>query len=63
MLGYPTPDTLFVERVKKIKYQWDKDGPKGWELEIGYKEPEDPGLKALDLIRTVNGALGTIGLL
>ena len=63
VLGYPTPDTLFVERVKKIKYQWDKDGPKGWELEIGYKEPGDPGLKALDMIRTVNGALGTIGLL
>lgn len=63
VLGYPTPNTLFVERVKSIKYAWDQDGPKGWQIEIGYKEPADPGLKALDLIRTVNGALGTIGLL
>jgi len=63
VLGYPTPNTLFVERVKSIKYGWDQDGPKGWDIEVGYKEPGDPGLKALDMIRTVNGALGTIGLL
>jgi len=63
VLGYPTPDTLFVERVKKLSYGWDQDGPKGWNIEIGYQEPGNPGLKALDMIRTANGALGTIGLL
>lgn len=61
VLGYPTPDTLFVERVNKIKYKWDKDGPSGWELDIGYTEPKDPALRAFQKIRDINGALSQLG--
>ena len=63
VLGYPTPDTVFVERLSKIKYAWDKDGPKGWQLTIGYREPQDPALKALDWIREINSGLGSLGVL
>jgi len=63
VLGYPIPDTIFVERVSKIRYAWDKDGSKGWTFEIGYREPEDPALKALDWIRDINQAMGTLGIL
>jgi hypothetical protein len=63
VLGYPTPDTIFVDRVSKVKYGWDKDGSKGWQLEIGYREPEDPALKALEWIRDINQALGVMGIL
>jgi hypothetical protein len=59
--GYPTPHTLFVERVSKIKYEWNKDGPKGWQFEIGYQEPKDPVLKAFSLIRQINSAAGELG--
>lgn len=63
VLGYPIPDTVFVERVSKIKYSWDKDGSKGWQLTIGYREPEDPALKALNWIREINSGLGSLGIL
>jgi hypothetical protein len=59
---YPAPDTLFVERVKKVKYSWGKDGPKGWEMEIGYQEPKDPVLKAFELIRNINGMFSQLGI-
>jgi hypothetical protein len=61
VLGYPTPHTLFVERVKKISYSWDKDGPSGWELGIGYAEPQDPVVKAFDLIKNINSGLSDLG--
>jgi hypothetical protein len=60
-LGYPTPHTLFVERVKKLKYEWDKDGPSGWDIEIGYQESGDPVVKAFEFIRNINGALSQLG--
>lgn len=59
--GYPVTDTLFVERVRKVKYEWDKDGPKGWKLEIGHREPADPMMKGFELIRDINGALSQLG--
>jgi hypothetical protein len=61
VLGYPKPHTLFVERVKKISYSWDKDGPSGWQLGIGYAEPQDPVVKAFDLIKNINSGLSELG--
>jgi len=61
VLGYPEPDALFVERVTKIRYKWDRDGPSGWELEIGYKDPKDPALKAFEKIRDINSSLSQLG--
>lgn len=63
VLGYPDPDMIFVERVNKIKYAWDQDGPKGWEIAIGYREPQDPLLKVFEAIRDINGAMGQLGVL
>lgn len=63
VLGYPVPHTIFVERVSKIGYKWDKDGPKGWAITVGYREPQDPVFKAFEMIRDINGGLGDLGLL
>jgi hypothetical protein len=63
VLGYPDPNTLFVDRVQKISFKWNKDGPSGWVIGIGVKEPEDPVLKAMTMIRDINGALGELGIL
>lgn len=60
---YPIPDTVFVERVSKLRYGWGKDGSRGWQITIGYREPQDPALKALDFIRMINQAGGTMGIL
>jgi hypothetical protein len=61
VLGYPTPHTLFVERVKKLSYGWGPDGPTGWQLGIGYAEPNDPVVKAFDLIKNINSGLSELG--
>jgi hypothetical protein len=61
VLGYPAPDTLFVERVNKIKYSWDSNGPTGWVLDVGYREPADPVIKSFEMIRDINGAISQLG--
>lgn len=63
VMEYPIPHTVFVERVSKIKYGWGRDGSRGWTFEIGYREPEDPALKALEWVREINQGLGTLGIL
>lgn len=63
MKEFPIPFTIFVERISKLKYGWGKDGSRGWQAEIGYKEVQDPALKALDFIRDLNSAAGTVGIL
>lgn len=62
-LGWPDPFTIFVERVSRIRYEWDVDGPKGWEISVGYREKEDPVVRAFEAIRTVNQSLGQLGVL
>lgn len=62
VLGYPNPHTLFVERVSKIKYKWDKDGPTGWTMDIGYREPADPVVKAFSFIQNINSAISQLGI-
>lgn len=61
VFGYPEPYTLFVERVNKISYKWDKDGPSGWTLEIGKREPKDPALKLFEYVRDINSAISQLG--
>lgn len=63
VLGYPVPHQLFVERVKRAKYKIDKDGPSGWEVGIGYREPRNPGLYALEQFKTFNAAMSQAGLI
>lgn len=63
VLGYPVEHQLFVERIKKIKYRTGKDGPSGWEVEIGYREPRNPAINLLEEIKRFNGAMGTAGVL
>jgi hypothetical protein len=63
VLGYPVEDQLFVERIKKIKYRIDKDGPSGWEVEIGYRESRSPALHILEEVKRFNGAMGQAGIL
>lgn len=61
--SFPIPDVVFIERVSKIQGGWGKDGSRGWKLTVGYKEPEDPALKALSLIRQINQAGSVLGIL
>ncbi|AMS00830.1 minor tail protein [Mycobacterium phage Eidsmoe] len=63
VLGYPVEDQLFVERIRKLTYEIDKDGMKPLDIEIGYREPKNPALAVLEEVKRINGALGTAGIL
>ncbi|MGZ6053982.1 MAG: Gp37-like protein [Isosphaeraceae bacterium] len=63
VLGFPDPHAVFIERIRKISYKWTKDGPEGWKVELGHRDPEDPALKALDWIREINSNMGVLGIL
>jgi hypothetical protein len=63
ILGWPVPHTLFVERVGEISYSWDENGPSGWQISIGYREPEDPMMKAFELIQELASGLQELGVL
>ena len=63
VLGYPVEHQLFAERIRKLSYRIDKDGPSGWLVELGYREPKNPALAVLEEVRRINGALGTAGIL
>ncbi|QFG12527.1 minor tail protein [Mycobacterium phage Toaka] len=63
VLGYPIPDQLFVERVKKLTFEIGADGMKPLDIELGYREPKNPALAVLEELRRVNGGLSTAGIL
>jgi len=60
-LGWPVPHQLFVERVQRLYYEWDENGPKGWDISIGYAEPEDPILKLWKKAQKSASALEALG--
>lgn len=62
VLGYPDPDTLFAERVKKAKYSWGADGPTGWQIGLGYRQPKDPMGKVFEEIAKLSSIGSTLGL-
>lgn len=62
ILGWPVPHQLFVERVQRLFYEWDENGPKGWDISIGYAEPEDPILKMWKNIQKQAQMLEALGL-
>lgn len=61
-LEFPIPHTLFVERVQRISYAWDSDGPEGWEMAVGYKKPKDPTLSLFEEIAKIGEITGELGI-
>ena len=61
VMGYPDPHQIFVERVTKIGYKWDKDGPSGWTLDIGYREPVDPTVRSFKKWQEISAAISQLG--
>jgi len=59
VLGFPDPNTIFVERVQRLKWKTNK----GWEITIGHLPAADPALKALEWIKDINGGLSQVGIL
>jgi len=63
VLGYPDPDVIFVERIKKAKYSWDEDGPSGWVIGLGYRQPQDAMGKVFAEIQKLGNIGSILGLL
>jgi hypothetical protein len=62
VLGMPDENYIYVDRVMKAEYEWDQDGTKGWQIEVGWKEPADPFAKSLEMIRGLGAAMQALGL-
>lgn len=62
VLGQPDYE-LYVERLMSAEYEWDEKGPSGWKLTIGHREPEDPFLKAMEIIQEITAGLEVLGVL
>ncbi|WP_378733657.1 phage tail protein [Nocardia brasiliensis] len=60
VLGMPE-NLVYVERVTKISYEYTSDGPSGWQIDIGHREPEDPMMAAFDQLRDILSALQQLG--
>ncbi|MGV9744585.1 Gp37-like protein [Rhodococcus zopfii] len=62
VLGMP-PGKLYVERVSELVLSWSRTESPNWKITIGEREPEDPAVKALQLIQDAAGALQDLGVL
>lgn len=62
VFGYPDADTIFVERVTKLKWSRGEDGPSGWQIELNHQEERDPLLFAFQKIREVNELASQLGI-
>lgn len=60
--GMP-PEIVMVERVMKLGYEWDVNGPSGWQIGIGRPEPKDPILRLFQEVRELASGLSALGLL
>ncbi|BBY34915.1 phage tail protein [Mycolicibacter minnesotensis] len=60
VLGFPDPHLVFVERVHKIRYEWDENGSNGWDITIGRREPKDLAVQVEEWFRELTG-LGPTG--
>lgn len=62
VIGMP-PGKLYVERVSELTLSWSRTESPSWKIVIGEREPEDPVMKALELIQDAAGALHDLGVL
>lgn len=58
--GVPHEYDLFCDQIKKIEYSREEDGVPAWEVEVGWKEPEDPLLSVYEEVRDL-GAMASAG--
>ena len=60
ILGQPDHE-IYIEQVMGLGWEWDVDGPSGWDIEIGHREPEDPLLHAFQMIRELAAGFQEMG--
>ena len=60
ILGQPDHE-VYIEQVMGLGWEWDVNGPSGWQIEIGHREPEDPLLNAFHLIRELAAGFQEMG--
>ncbi|WP_418345277.1 phage tail protein [Rhodococcus pyridinivorans] len=57
------PGRIFVEQITELKLAWDRASAPAWTLQIGQREPEDPVMKAFQLLQDFFGMLQDLGVL
>lgn len=60
--GMP-PGKLYVECVSELKIEWARDKAPVWVIQIGQREPEDPIIKAYEMLQEFLGIMRDLGVL
>lgn len=60
--GMP-PGRVFVDRVSQVRMTWDRNTSPVWEITIGVREPEDPVIKAFEMIQEIISIAQELGVL
>lgn len=57
------PGRIFVEQISELRLAWDRKTAPLWKIQIGQREPEDPVLKAFEILQDFLGMLRDLGVL
>ncbi|WP_171048449.1 hypothetical protein [Nocardia cyriacigeorgica] len=57
------PGRVYVDRVTELVLEWSRTKTPLWSLTIGAREPEDPVMKALEMLQEVMAAARDLGVL
>lgn len=57
------PGRVYVDRVTELVLEWSRTKTPLWSLTIGVREPEDPVMKALEMLQEVMAAARDLGVL
>ncbi|WP_064257153.1 Gp37-like protein [Rhodococcus sp. HS-D2] len=57
------PGRIFVEQISELTLSWDRATAPVWNLQIGQREPQDPVMKAFQMLQDFFGMLQDLGVL
>lgn len=58
-----TPGRVFVDRVSEVRMSWSRNESPVWNITIGVREPEDPVIKAFEMIQEILSIAQELGVL
>ncbi|MBM4592051.1 phage tail protein [Rhodococcus hoagii] len=60
VLGQPAHE-VYVEQISGLEWEWDANGPSGWRIEVGSREPSDPMMNAFNMLRDLASGFQELG--
>jgi hypothetical protein len=55
------PGKVYVDRITELVLWWDRKTTPHWDITVGHREPEDPVMKALEMLQEVMSIARDLG--